>query len=86
MCKESKKYKSSSRIIEEGKIVEIDGGDPLPFLQEIEDLLKTPMRNMVIEEMCGGLEVKCKKNWKSRGVIWRIKRWLVCLPGVMISP
>ena len=31
----------SSGVVEQGEIVNIDGGDPFPFLQGIEDLLKT---------------------------------------------
>ena len=45
----------STRVMEEGEIVDIDDGDPLPFLQGIEDLLRTPLRNMVIEEVCESL-------------------------------
>ena len=54
-------------MVEEGEVVDIDGRDPFPFLQGIEDLLRTPMRNMVIEEMCGGLEDKCKGILKDKG-------------------
>ena len=48
----------SSRMLEEGEIVDIKGRESFPFLQGIQDLLRTPMRNMVIEEVCGGLEDK----------------------------
>ena len=74
----------SSGMVDEGEIIDIDGRYPFPFLQGIEDLLKTPMGNTVIEEVCGVWRKSARRFWKSRGMIWKRKRWFMCLVGVKI--
>ena len=44
---------SSFGIVEEGEIIDVDGGDPFPFLQCIEDLLKYPGDGGERGGMCG---------------------------------
>lgn len=50
------------------RLLTLMGGDPFPFLQGIEGLLKTPMRNMTIEEVCGGVEEKCTEILEDKDV------------------
>ena len=57
-------------VVEEGEIVDIDGDDPFPFLQGIEDLLKKPMWNKVIEQVCGELEGMCKEIKEDKEIEW----------------